>query len=75
MMRVETESGSIYEFDGLSMRRVSKEPLRRDGEWVKILKPARPVIDEPMVLFLEPLGQGEFTTRITTPVVLILDDI
>lgn len=72
-MRVETESGTVYEFDGLSMRRVSQDPLRRDGEWVKMLKPVKPVIDEPMVLWLEPLGEGNVTMRLTTPVVLILD--
>lgn len=70
-MRVTTEAGSVYEFDGQRMKRKSDSTLRRDGEWIQLLVPVEPRIGEPMWLPLEPLGDGEVTVRMTTPVVSI----
>lgn len=70
-MKVTTETGSVYYFDGQRMKRKSDSSLRRDGEWVNLLVPVEPRIGEPMWLPLEPLGSGEATVRTTTRVVSI----
>lgn len=46
------------------------EPLRKDGDWINMLK--KPVIEKgrSMILFLEPLADNcSITTRFTTVVV------
>jgi hypothetical protein len=76
-MIVKTETGSIYEIDmkNMKMRRSnSEESLRRDGEWITMLK--EPIIElgRTMILFLEPLSEYQsITTRFTTIVKEIKD--
>ena len=68
-MRVLTRSGSVYELRPGRVRRANAgHGLRRDGEWLELrgMVPLR--IGEPMVLYLEPLGEGDVTERTTTPV-------
>jgi hypothetical protein len=68
-MIVTTESGSIYEFDGMRMRRVSEDKLRQDNEWVNMLLPVTPVVGRSLVIPLECLGEtGLATIRKTTRV-------
>jgi hypothetical protein len=70
-MKVVTESGSEYEIDNVNllMRRTNHEEiLREDGNWVKMLTACDPQVGESMVLYLEPLGKGDFTVRMTSPV-------
>lgn len=73
-MRVTTESGTIYEFEGNKVRRAPEgnaAGMRRDEEWLSFTSPRVPTIGEDMFLLLEPLGEGNVTVRRTTPVVLI----
>ena len=71
-MRVTTATGSVYEFEPDSVRRVNPAgPLRRDGDWLAVTDGTVPAVGRPMVLFLEPLGEGDSTERRTTPVVSI----
>lgn len=76
-MIVKTETGSVYEIDikNMKMRRSnSEESLRRDGEWITMLK--EPIIElgRTMILFLEPLSEYQsITTRFTTIVKEIKD--
>ncbi|WP_157157599.1 hypothetical protein [Diaminobutyricimonas sp. LJ205] len=87
-VRVHTVSGSRYEidFDAMRLRRLPSEPspqgpdapesacLRRDFEWVKMLRVIRLVVGESAVFRLEPLGHPRavaFTTRATTRVLMI----
>lgn len=74
LIRVETESGAVYLFDesGRVRRAGSSETdMRRDGDWLKLLKEPKYEVGLPMFLILEPLGLGVATTRSTTPVVSI----
>lgn len=76
-MIVITETGSRYEFDmqELKMRRANKDwSLRRDNEWIKMFEKPDIVIGKEMTIFLEPLGYGDITTRMTTRVIEIEHD-
>lgn len=80
-----TESGSVYEFDGLMVRRTNDEAGKRgDGEWQSMQSPLPNYNLEGGRVFLTleslahlgtddygtPVSEAsEFTTRITTPVV------
>lgn len=76
-MIVKTETGSVYELDieNMRMRRSnSVESLRRDGEWVTMLKEPIVELGRTMILFLEPLSDHcSITTRFTTIVKEIKD--
>lgn len=72
-MIVTTETGSKYEFkdDIISklVRRVNPEgALRRDSEWLKYDMSLEPEVGYPMLLWLEPLGDGFATMRQTSAV-------
>jgi hypothetical protein len=67
---VGTATGSTYEFCPGYVRRVEfAHDLRRDGEWLLLLAASRPAFGVPLVLVLEPLGDGPVTTRTTSPVI------
>ena len=86
-MIVHTESGACYQFtkDGGKFRRLRKrneiDPeatersvLRQDGSWLKLFRPAEPVVGLPMTLLVEPLDPPQFegaevTVRTTTVVI------
>lgn len=80
---VVTESGTKYQFaqevdiDNFEhhyVRRLNDDSdgdLRRDGEWLNLWVECKPVIDQDMIMYLEPLGEGNVTTRHTTRVVSI----
>lgn len=72
-MIVETESGSIYQIDGMRFWRSNDEaPLRRDGQWLQLLEIPCPTIGLPMVLVVEPLAlEANATFRHTTMVTRI----
>ncbi|MBN1434271.1 hypothetical protein JW921_05880 [Candidatus Fermentibacterales bacterium] len=73
---VETSTGSVYEFCPGYVRRVEfTHDLRRDGEWLLLPAASRPAFGLPLVLVLEPLGDGPVTTRTTSPVVGIDGDL
>ena len=70
---VRTESGTAYEIDGMRVRRIpdgDDGEMRRDGEWLDIVGD-EPVVEvgKQMRLYLEPLGKGIMTLRITSRVV------
>lgn len=77
ILSITTESGSIYDFrvpafgEKEVRRRNAGEPMRRDGEWLKVLKfhNEPPNIGDYILLELEPLGDGESTTRMSTRIV------
>lgn len=69
--RVKTETGSVYEFFEGKVRRVGQHDLRRDGEWLNILAMAPWKIGEPLVMKLEPLGEGPYTIRTTSRITAI----
>lgn len=74
MLKVTTESGSIYEFDlpNLKMRRINTEfPMRREKEWLNMLTEPYIRLGEPLRAALEPLGHGDVTMRYSTPVTAI----
>lgn len=48
---------------------VPRVALRGDGRWLSLQAPAEPVLGMRMILLLEPLGDGEVTTRMTSVVV------
>lgn len=79
MLRVVTETGSLYEFDmdNLKMRRADhtkkSDDLRRDGEWLQMLLQPEINKGQRMHIALEPLGEGEVTMRYTTPVLSITE--
>lgn len=76
-MKVTTQSGSLYEFDKekMRMRRVNEDAtLRRDGQWVKLLFFPDPLVGKDMVIYLEGLGEGPYTTRTTTRVTSVEDN-
>ena len=72
MLRVTTESGSVYDFsDDLSLcQRVNDTyGLRRDGGWLRLLETPTISVGSAMRLCLEPLAQeAVMTQRITTVV-------
>lgn len=66
-MIVTTETGSVYEFrDGRVCRVMSNHVLRRDGDWLRMRVLVTPVVGESMALYLEPLGDGDTTVRVTS---------
>lgn len=81
-MRVTTETGSVYEFTGGSVRRVNDTAQKRaDGSWVRLITmfPKTPEVGYSMVLVLESLSalgpdddgrelHGGSTTRTTSRV-------
>lgn len=75
-LKVWTASGSLYEFhevdDQMLVRRTlgeDSEALRKDEEWLKVTVPFGIVGGMPMFLVLEPLGEGDLTSRTTSEVV------
>lgn len=70
-MRFITETGTEYEIQGEQVRRVGGDPMRRDGEWLRLLENPAVVVGKPVTLVLEPLGEGNLTLRTTTPVTVI----
>ena len=82
MLKVHTESGSVYEFDmdNLKMRRVPKTKakkyqLRQDKDWLQML--IRPEIEVGFRIGITLQGlhdPEEVTFRTTTPVTLIEGD-
>lgn len=76
IVRVATESGSVYDFehrtDGIYVRRVGIEAMRRDGDWVRLIRKDPIELNAPMRLILEPLGDGDVTARMTSRVTEII---
>lgn len=74
-MKFTTESGTEYEYDDTlqRVRRLGGDPMRGDGEWLKLLHTPAITIGKPVRFMLEPLGgPGTFATeRTTTPVTRI----
>lgn len=86
-MRVETESGAVYEFRPGQVRRVNDSDVKRgDGVWLTLhaMYPVTPVVGMAMVIVVDSLaGYGpddegfeagedaEVTTRTTTRVVSV----
>jgi hypothetical protein len=73
MLQVTTESGAIYLFEqglGRVMRVQTDSPttMRRDEDWIGV-HGVKMTMGQSMVLLLDPLGEGSFTERTTTPVV------
>lgn len=70
-MIVTTESGTEYEFtpDHTRVRRLGGDTLRRDGDWLGVTLASPITLDQPIVMFLEPLGEGNVTIRTTSRVV------
>jgi len=69
MIKFTTSSGSTYEVDEANtrMRRVeASHALRRDNDWqtYSVFMGAR--VDSRAFFILEPLGDGNMTTRMTT---------
>jgi hypothetical protein len=77
MIKVHTETGSIYELDvaNTKVRRVfhteASSDLRRDEEWVQMLLWPEIKTGASMYLILEPLGEGNVTMRTTSYVVKV----
>lgn len=74
MLKVTTESGSVYEFDlpNLKMRRINAEsPMRGEEEWLDMLTEPYIRLGEPLRAALAPLGFGDVTMRYSTPVTAI----
>ena len=73
---LQTETGSVYALSKESMKvsRLSTELMRRDGEWLKMYEWPDITIGQPLKLALEPLGEGNRTFRITSPVAKILKE-
>lgn len=67
MLKVNTETGSIYMFDmeNLKMQRVNDtgnfDPMRQDGEWIQMLLEPTIEIGKAMKIALAPLGDPETT--------------
>lgn len=61
-MIAHTETGSTYEFDGLRVRRTGN----RDGEWLTLQSAPRIRVGWPIVMYLEPLGEGDTTEHTTS---------
>lgn len=76
-MIVRTETGTEYEFSGSRVRRIPAQDdneCRRDGEWLDIVGDM-PVIKVgmPISMYLEPLGVGILTWRITSSVTEVVE--
>lgn len=72
MLRVTTESGSVYDFSDKYVRRAGSHDLRQDNQWVELVGPPEIVEGFPMMLMLSPLDpKATFTLRATTPVISI----
>lgn len=74
--KITTESGAVYELDDNAkhIRRTEGTDgnnKRRDGSWIYLIEPVVFTVGLPMYLFMEPLGDGDFTFRVTTRVVSI----
>lgn len=74
VLRVTTASGTAYDFDA-GRGRVRRVPvpgeehaMRRDGEWLDVEPGTVPEVGFPLVMLLEPLGEGDVTQRTTSPV-------
>jgi hypothetical protein len=68
-MEFQTETGSTYEVEDDMIRRVEHtHDMRRDGEWLRILKIIYPIeVGSRAYFLLEPLGEGAITTlRLTS---------
>lgn len=72
VLEVLTESGTTYEVDNdaLLVRRLGGNSMRRDGEWLRLLSPARPKKGACMVMEIEPLAADTSFTKRTTNVVV-----
>lgn len=70
-MKIHTETGSVYEFNGDLVRRTSDHGMRRDEEWLRFAHVHPVAAGESMRMELEPLGWGGTTIRITSPVTRI----
>lgn len=71
-----TYTGSCYEFEDRDdcywVRRLdATDPLRRDGEWLRVDSLSTVEIGKPLIIQLEPLGEAPLTIRITSAVVSI----
>lgn len=86
MKTVYTESGAVYQIDGVRIRRVNEDHEKRgDGEWLQLLTAPTITVGGSMLLVIEPLssfGPDDYgisieafaTTRITTPVTKVVDN-
>ena len=73
-MRVHTETGSVYEFDGDMVRRVGSHRMRRDNEWLSFRHLHPVMVGRSMRMVLEPLGDAPDTVRTTSRVTRIEGD-
>lgn len=78
MLNFITESGTQYHWDkenGLVQRMVwdgtDSQPMRRDGEWLRLEAGAEIVVGHPARMILEGLGTLPLTIRTTSTVVAI----
>ena len=73
-MRVTTESGTVYDFslDGALVRRIGGAPLRKDGEWMRVVDCSDITLGQPMRMMLDGVGEKVLTARVTTPVVKVI---
>ena len=80
MIKVTTATGSLYEFDmdNLQMRRADHTKksfdLRKDGEWIQMLKEPAIEVGKAMIIALAPLGDPDTTDctmRYTTEVLKV----
>lgn len=73
--RIFTATGSIHEIDyqsGTYVRLIGGfSTLRRDGEFVPLVRATRPVVGEPMIMLLRVREDGVLTTRMTSAVTRI----
>ena len=72
-MKFTTESGTVYEHDEVTkrVRRLGGDGMRRDGEWIQLIGGITVEVGQRVFMMLEPLGEGDYTFRSTTPVVEI----
>lgn len=77
-MIFKTQTGSIYEVDGLSVRRSGQShDLRQDGEWNTLLSAPQVTLGQPVTFIMAPLSPPQFegataTIRRTSPVVEVV---
>ena len=75
MLIVKTIFGSTYHICGDKVKRVEcTHDMRRDTEWVTLMVPVTVediVIGQPLVMWLEPLGECVVTQRTTSLVVSV----
>ena len=70
-MRFWTKTGSEYEIRGNRVRRISEGEMRGDGDWLRLNQEPFVEVGHRAFMILEPLGDCDFTTRTTSPVVKI----